>query len=94
MKLNVYYILLSERHRLFHHYMSQFGTKSGRVNNLCGRWLRLSSSRLLWVHLNQKGPVARKTVAQDEWSFMAETSPTTDFTVFARLMIIMYFYDY
>ena len=67
------------------------GENNDCVNNLCGRWLRLSSGRLLWVHFNQKRTVARKTVAQDEWSLM--TGCTRGFTGFARLIIIMYFYD-
>ena len=37
------------------------------------RWgLRLSNSRSLWVHFKQKRTVAKKTVAQGEWSLMTD----------------------
>ena len=48
------------------------GENNYRVDNVCGRWLRLSSSRSLWVHFNQKR--TRKTVAQDECSLMTEVA--------------------
>ena len=48
--------------------------RNDRVNNLCDRWLRLAISRSLWVHFSQKRTVARKTVAQDEWSLMTEVA--------------------
>ena len=61
------------------------------MNNFCGHWLRLSSSHSLLVGFNQKRTVARKTVAQDEWSLMTEVTQE-GLTVFARLiMIMMYF---
>ena len=36
------------------------GESNDRVNNLCGRWLRLLGSRSLSVHVNKKRDVARK----------------------------------